>query len=148
MRWHDDSFGPDNMDDLKKSVGNLHVGKIRGTYHAVKPGKDEDFAIGDFKGFMAHKPPQLYYTGVPDMVDLSFPQTISWFTGYLMKGKSVIFINGDVYGGGERKGEGGKFWFDDTPFVDQHTKAAYDEMMAILKSIAIGPDNKINTNSL
>ncbi|HWR58110.1 MAG TPA: hypothetical protein VN328_04405, partial [Thermodesulfovibrionales bacterium] len=144
LRWHEDSFSADNMDDLKKSVNNLHVGKIRGTYHGVQPGKDEEFAIGDFKGYMAHKPPQLYYTGVPDMVDLTFPNTISWFAGYLMKGKSVIFINGDVYGGGERKGEKGNFWFDDTPFVEQHTKAAYAEMMAVIGSIAIGPDNKIN----
>ena len=147
LRWTGGSLGsyssvPKNMEDLKKEVPRLHVGKMQGTYHAVTPGKDEEFAIGDFKGLVAHKPPQLYYQG-SEYVDLVFPGTLSWVTGYLLKGNSRIFINGDVSGGGSRKGEGGQYWFDDTPFVDQHTKAAHAEMMAILKSIVIGPDNKI-----
>jgi hypothetical protein len=147
LRWTGGSLGsyssvPKNMEDLKKEVPRLHVGKMQGTYHTVTPGKDEEFAIGDFKGLVAHKPPQLYYQG-SEYVDLVFPGAISWVTGYLLKGNSRIFINGDVSGGGSRKGEGGQYWFDDTPFVDQHTKAAHAEMMEILKSIVIGPDNKI-----
>jgi len=142
ITWCESS--PANADELTKTVGSMHSGFLRTQYHGVTPGKEESITIAGFKGSLANKAPQSYAEGNPEgLVDLAFPAVTSFAGGVVMKDGVAICFKGRAWGTGTRLGEFGKFWFDDSPFVNQQGRAAYREMMAILNSVTLGPDANV-----